>query len=267
MHVILNNYTRATKTIQMQKSELELLNSEMSKANDELKYLNASKDKFFSIIAHDLRGPMGSLLSLSGNLAGNLNSLDKEKIEMFVLSIHRSQQKTFNLLEELLLWAKSQSGTIPFEPVKISIKQVCSEITKEKVDIALYKNIALRCNLTDSLYLNADPNMLRTVLRNLLSNALKFTNESGTISISSDIDGDSATIIVSDTGVGISSDKLSTLWDIGHNSSTMGTEGELGTGLGLILCKEFVEKHRGRIWAESIPGAGSDFKFTMPIFL
>jgi len=266
LKVILNNYTRATKIIQMQKSELELLNCEMRKANDELKYLNASKDKLFSIIAHDLRSPMGSLLSLSGNLSENLNSYDKEKTERIVSLIHNTQQKTLSLLEELLLWAKSQSGKLSFEPVKISIKQVCNEIVKETEDMALSKNIAVICIHTESLYLNADLNMLKTVLRNLLSNALKFTNENGTITISSTNDGEYATIIVSDTGVGISLDKLSTLWDLGQNSSPAGINGESGSGLGLILCKEFVERHKGRIWAESTPGAGSHFKFTMPVF-
>lgn len=234
--------------------------------NKELLELNATKDKFFSIVSHDLRSPFNSLLGFSELLLENLNEFDKEIIGEQLSIIHRISSRTYKLLEDILTWANLQTGKLPFKPEKLLFYETCNEIIANFVESANSKKIRIRCNeINGHLILNADLNMYKTVMRNLLSNAIKFTNAGGEIAISSKVDKGNAIITVSDNGVGIITDDIPKLWDITTSFSKPGTLNEKGTGIGLTLCKEFVERHGGRIWVESQPGKGSDFSFSLPL--
>ncbi|MCK9303982.1 MAG: HAMP domain-containing histidine kinase [Bacteroidales bacterium] len=244
---------------------LEYTLSQLNEANLELNRLNADKDRFIQILGHDLRGPFNTLLGFSEILLENLRIYDIDQVEELIKLIHKASQQTFNLLEDLLLWSKSQAGKLPFEPQKIVFEVICAEVISSLIDTARTKNILINFSEEETTTFSADPNMLKTVLRNLLSNAIKFTNQNGFISVYTEKSGTDITITISDNGVGIEKEDIAKLWDVSHNFTTKGTAGEKGTGLGLALCREFVEKHGGRIWAESEPGKGSDFKFTMPL--
>jgi signal transduction histidine kinase len=266
LKVILNNYDRISEITRNQKHELEVLNNELKHVNKELVHMNTSKDILFSIIGHDLRSPISSMLKFSGTLSENIDTFDTEEIREHLRVMNQTQQKTLSLLEDLLLWAKSQSGKLLFIPQKTQIAEISKEIIEEMKDQAAHKKISLSSSVPDRLYSNSDLNMLKTILRNLISNAIKFTGENGSVGIRCEEEGEEVVIVVSDTGIGIDNESVSKLWDIKQPFSTRGTNEESGTGLGLILCKEFVEKHGCRIWVESNPGRGSDFKFTMPLF-
>ncbi len=237
----------------------------ISKQTNELQKLNADKDRFLSILAHDLRNPFNSLLGFSELLLRNLQKYDINKIEKQLKIIHQTTNQTYNLLEDLLLWSKAQSGKLTIEPQIIVFSEICAEIINNLKHLADTKEISINCFEPKRTILKTDLNMFKTILRNLISNAIKFTNKKGQINIYSEVNHKDVTIIVSDNGVGIGKDDLLKLWDFTKPISTTGTADEKGTGFGLLLCKEFVEKHDGKIWAESEIGKGSDFKFTMPL--
>lgn len=231
---------------------------------DKLFHLNADKDRFISILSHDLRSPFNALLGLSEVLKEDVRKLDINGIENIANDINTTAQRTYNLLEDILTWARAQQGKISFEPQILSFAEICIDIHKTLNLAANAKNITLDYLKADHIYVFADINMLKTILRNLVSNAIKFTNNGGTINISAIQSDSDITISVSDNGIGIPPDSLAKLFDISEVLSTKGTADETGTGLGLLLCKEFVEKHGGRIWVESEVGKGSEFKFTLP---
>jgi signal transduction histidine kinase len=257
-------------------AELVIANEEKAKrvvelvsTNNELQQLlqlNADKDLFISILAHDLRSPFTVLLGLSEFLIGNIREYDIDEIENHLKLIKNSAQDTFALLEDLLKWIRSESGNIPFKPKNLNFTDICKNILESLNKNADSKNITIKSFTTDHIFVFADIDMLNTVLRNLVSNAIKFTNKGGTININAEENSENVTISVSDNGIGIKPDKLTKLFNISERQTTRGTEEESGTGLGLILCKEFVEKNGGKIWVESEYGKGSDFKFTLPIF-
>ncbi|MCD4834708.1 MAG: hybrid sensor histidine kinase/response regulator [Bacteroidales bacterium] len=241
----------------------------LSESYKEIKLLNATKDKFFSIIAHDLKSPFTALLGFSNLLLESHATIDDEERETYIKFINDGSIKTFKLLENLLTWAQSQSGRIEFTPEKINIETLINEIILLLTETAENKEIKLIANTDNSLFVNADKNMIDTVIRNLISNAIKFTPKGGDITIKSHTITDNnnqkfAEISVKDSGVGIPPEIQSKLFKITENISTKGTEEEAGTGLGLILCKEFVEKHGGKIWVESEVKKGSKFIFTIP---
>jgi signal transduction histidine kinase len=184
-----------------------------------------------------------------------------------VKHIKDASKETFALLEDLLKWTSTQSGKIPFKPQILSFTEICKNILETLNSNAYAKNITIKSLTSDHISVFADMDMLKTVMRNLVSNALKFTNNGGTIIIDAKEDTGVVIIYVSDNGIGIKPEKLSNLFDISQRQTTKGTEEETGTGLGLILCKEFVELNGGKIWAESEYGKGSDFKFTLPVFI
>ena len=165
-----------------------------------------------------------------------------------------------------MTWARAQQGKIPFEPQQLCFADICNNILETLNPIAHSKNITINCSATDHLNVLADGDMLKTVLRNLMSNAIKFTNNGGAINIDISQTDSNFTISVSDNGIGIEQEDLSKLFDISNILTTKGTAGETGTGLGLLICKEFVRKHGGKIWVESEVGKGSNFKFTLPVF-
>ncbi len=234
--------------------------------NKQLEKLNTDKDRFISILGHDLKSPFNNILGFSEILTDEINSLNKDEIEDIAKNINKSARITNNLLEDILMWARTQQGSIPFKPQNLSLSATCENILEILNPNAKAKNITINYSTADHINVFADNDMLNTVLRNLVSNAIKFTDNGGAININAIENSGNVTISVSDNGIGIAPDDLTKLFDISQILSTTGTAKETGTGLGLLLCKEFVEKHGGKIWVESEVGKGSDFKFTLPIF-
>jgi len=227
--------------------------------------LNSDKDIFISILGHDLKSPFSTLLGLSEALIDDLNNLNNSEINEHLNHIYKTARNTYNLLENLLNWTRTQSGKIPFSQQIYSFNEIFRktlELLKQGPDA---KGIAIRVTSHPDVNVFADIDMLNTVLRNLVSNAIKFTNREGVINISAVQTTYDTTISVTDNGVGIAPDNLLKLFDISKVLSTSGTEAESGTGLGLLLCKEFVERHGGKIWVESEPGKGSTFSFKLPL--
>ena len=239
--------------------------TERKKTEYLLKEANDTKDKFFNIIAHDLRSPFNSMLGFSKMLDDKFEKYDTEKKKKFINIINQGLQGTYKLLENLLTWSRSQRGTIDFNPEKLNLHLLAEETSGLLHQSTESKSINLKNKIADNIYVNADKDMLSTIIRNLISNAIKFTQKGGDISIDAKSKQQFIEITVKDNGIGIPKEIQSKLFDIGENTSTQGTENESGTGLGLILCKEFVEKHGGKIWVESEVGKGSDFKFTIPL--
>lgn len=236
---------------------------ETIKANEALlKSLNEDKDHFFSILAHDLRSPFSAIISLTELLKKNVRDYDIRQIENFIHHINVSARSTFNLLEDLLMWARSQSGKLSFKPQLLNFTEVCQDIVSDMKVSAETKNITINILVTEKIDVYADIDMLKTILRNLISNAIKFTNNGGHVDVFVRQLNSRITISISDNGIGIPQQSLNKLFDITQKHTTTGTANETGTGLGLLLCKEFVEKHGGEIWVES--KNGSDFKFTLP---
>jgi PAS domain S-box-containing protein len=228
--------------------------------------LNVDKDRFISILGHDLKNPFNNILGFSEVLTEDIRNLSTDEIEEIATNINKSAKITNKLLEDILMWARTQQGKIPFKPQILSFKDICMNILEILNPNAITKNITINYSASDHINVFADIDMLKTVLRNLVSNAIKFTNSGGSININAKENSVNVTISVSDNGIGIAPADLIKLFDISEVISTKGTAKETGTGLGLLLCKEFVEKHGGKIWIESISGKGSEFKFTLPIF-
>jgi signal transduction histidine kinase len=226
--------------------------------------LNSTKDRLFSIIAHDLRNPFHTVIGFSELLIKNYKKLQPEKLEKYFNLIHSSSKSGNNLLENLLQWSRSQSGTLSFAPEKLNLWSLIDEnISLIEAD-AHRKNITIQSMVDQEIAIYADENMLKTILRNLFSNAIKFTFEGGRVVADAIVRDKHVEVIISDNGVGISENKIDQIFDVDANETTRGTSNESGTGLGLIICKEFVEKHKGTIWVESEISKGSTFKFTIP---
>ena len=238
----------------------------LSQSNEELQKLNAEKDKFFSIIAHDLRSPFNGFLGLSQIMAEELPSLTKDEIRDLAVSMQNSATNLFRLLENLLEWARIQQGLIPFNPKVVELLPIINESIALVLESAKSKGIEIAYDIPDDLAVFADSNILQTVIRNLVSNAVKFTLKGGKISLSAITTGDkSVEISIKDTGIGMNSAMVDNLFRLDVQTNRKGTEGEHSTGLGLLLCKEFVEKHGGKLWVESEEGKGSTFAFSLPI--
>lgn len=253
-----------TRQIEEQKSEILDKNEALSNLNKELEDINATKDRFFSIIAHDLRNPFNSIIGLSDIVLYNYHNYDSEKIKKSISDIKDASKQAHELLQNLLLWSRSQTGSIGFQPVEIDLNSIITENIELLKSQAQKKSIELTSLVNDKYRVSGDINMIETILRNLLTNAIKFTPQNGRISISAVETENYHEITVKDNGVGISPENISRLFRIDNKYSTKGTEMERGSGIGLILCKEFVEKHGGEIRVESKLNAGSKFKFTLP---
>lgn len=232
--------------------------------NEELKKVNVNKNRFISVLAHDLKSPFNSLLGFSELLTEKFNEFEKHEIENYVQLIHSSANVAYNLLEELLLWARVQTDHFPYNPTKINLIEFCKNQIEDHVLIAGKKNISVLINPTSSVFVFADEMMLKVIFRNLMVNAIKYTHEGGIIRITTSTKKKWVTITVRDNGIGMSPEELSKLFDVSHFQSKSGTANEKGTGLGLLLCKDMVTKHGGKIWAESTLGQGSQFSFTLP---
>ena len=250
--------------------------TDRKKAEDALVEVNKTKDKFFSIIGHDLRSPFNSMMGFAGLLNNEFDEFSTKEKKKFIGIIYNGLQNTLKLLDNLLYWAQSQKGTIAYKPEQLNLLFITKEISELLTQSLENKSIKLINRIPENIYINADKNMIATIIRNLLSNAIKFTNKFGEITINTFLlpneqQNQFVGISVTDTGVGIPKEKQYSLFDIAENTSTPGTENEKGTGLGLILCKEFVEKHGGEIWVESEVKnlsagrvGGTTFFFTIP---
>jgi signal transduction histidine kinase len=229
-----------------------------------LKQLNQDKDLFLSILAHDLKSPFSGILGLTQLLAKNIRKYDIDKTEDLLMNVNKAANNSYKLLDDLLMWAHSQMGKLPFDPKSFMLAEICLE-TEEMLKLnAVEKNITINICKEKDISVFADREMLKTVLRNLVSNAIKFTNTDGTISVNAVQNQKDVTISVSDNGVGIEPELLENLFNISHRNSTLGTANEKGTGFGLLICKDFINKHGGEIWVESEVGKGSVFKFMLP---
>jgi signal transduction histidine kinase len=242
------------------KAEESLIN-----LNKELEESNRTKDRLYSIIAHDLKAPFNSILGFSELLSEHIGAYDTNKCREFGEFISSSARQSLSLLENPFAWAQSQSGKINFIPKQIALHPVIMEIVSVLESSAKIKNITLDILQSTDIEIYADQNMLMTIIRNLIANAIKFTNNGGRVEISAISMKDQNEIIVSDNGTGITSEIKNSLFILTGNITTKGTANETGSGLGLILCREFVEKHGGTIWVESEIGRGSSFHFTIPV--
>jgi PAS domain S-box-containing protein len=238
--------------------------TEIKQVENQLKELNATKDKLFSIIAHDLKNPFNTILGFSELLSENIRSYDIEKSEQFIEHINSAAKSTLNLLDNLLAWAKTQTGEMNIKPERLLLQPIIQEMVDVSTSSATIKGITINSFQSDHVAVLADQNMLQTILLNLISNAIKFTRSGGKVDIFTISDQNQIEITIKDTGIGMDDKTLNKLFKIESNFTTTGTAREKGTGLGLILCKGFVEKLGGKIWAKSKPGIGSEFHFTLP---
>ncbi|MCA1759310.1 MAG: HAMP domain-containing histidine kinase, partial [Bacteroidales bacterium] len=214
---------------------------------------------------HDLSNHFNSIIGFLDLLKDHFRKFTPEEAEEQIKIIHKSAKTAFSLLQDLIMWTKSQSGFIHFEPLTFKLIAICDEVINNLKVYAEGKNIKLQCQIPADLMVKADIQMLKTILRNLISNAIKFTHPKGKIMVIAEKMENEVLVTVSDNGVGIDPAIQDQLFKDFKTYSTNGTNGETGTGLGLLICKMYVEKHDGKIWVESTPGKGSNFMFTLPI--
>jgi len=237
--------------------------AQLKQKNRDLYMLNTKKDKLFSIIAHDLKNPFNSIIGLSDLLVDHSEELEEKEKGEFLVSIQQTSKNAFQLLENLLGWAMSELKKIPFNPGPTEPSQLIESSIQLIHLSARNKNITLVNRVPEQIRVTADKNMLATIFRNLITNAVKYSYPGGTVEVSHSLQPGKHVFLVSDRGVGMTPEQKEKLFNLGC-TSTFGTNNEKGTGLGLILCKEFVEKHGGQIWVDTEPGKGSTFNFTIP---
>lgn len=250
-------------------TEMRTLEDSLKLSETGLRESNAAKDRFFSIIAHDLRGPFNSLLGLTEIIALQPETLDEKRMMRFIHLIHKSVKNLSSLIENLLEWSRSQRGAISYTPKEIKLEPLVQETVALLSDVGFAKNIVLMVNIDKDIHVMVDVNMVKTIIRNLMSNAIKYTHKEGLVkiysrNILSEENKKLIEIIVEDNGVGIAEKDLSKLFKIDSGFTNPGTENEHGTGLGLVLVKEFIEKHQGTIAIESEEGIGTKVIFTIP---
>lgn len=246
-------------------NELERSREEITIANEKLQEFNAMRDKLFSIISHDLRNPFASIVSFSRILKRDFKDLSQDDLMQLVNELDNAILKINNLLENLLQWSRSQSGTLLYDPEPLSLKVIVNEIVELFIPLAGQKQVAISAAIPDDATVWADANLTQVILRNLISNALKYTDSGDTIEVAAERFGEMIHISVTDTGTGISEENQLRLFNMDSIVSTYGTRDEKGSGLGLILCREFSEKQGGAIWFRSREGEGSAFFFSLPV--
>ena len=229
-----------------------------------LRELNATKDRFFSIIGHDLKSPFNSIVGFSNLIAEQVQKQDYEGIEKYATIIQDSAQRAMNLLTNLLEWSRAQTGTIVFNPEYVEFVSVINEVLELSNDSARQKSITIYKKLPHNIPVFADKAMISTILRNLIFNSIKFTKPGGEIIIKAEQKEKQLIVSVTDNGIGIKNEDIDKLFRIDYSYSTTGTNRETGTGLGLLICKDFIEMHGGKIWVESEIGKGSTFSFSIP---
>lgn len=270
--VLLNKYQnlldlsiKLTKIGDRYQNKAIAANNALKRSEQKLKELNATKDTFFSIIAHDLKNPLTIIMGFSDLLANAWDKISEENRRAQIKKISEASGGLYKLLTNLLDWARLQTGNIQFNPEEQNIKILVDETVVLLEPGAQAKNIAIRTELKEELTILVDQDMIRTVIRNLISNAIKFTPPGGTVEVLLKKSAEYIELVVADTGIGMEEEDLAKLFRIDAHYSTRGTANEKGTGLGLILCKEFIEKHNGKIRAESEKGRGSRFIVSLPV--
>jgi two-component system, sensor histidine kinase and response regulator len=253
------------RDIVMENLERKQAEEKLKQVNLELKELNSTKDKFFSIVAHDLKNPFTALIGCTELLNENIRTMDTENIIKLSQVLNDSAKSGYALLQNLLDWSRSQTGMMKINIEKINLKLLIEENISSLFLNSTNKEIDLRSDVNEDIFVFTDRNMINIVLRNLLSNAVKYTPRSGKVKISTILIGNAVSILVRDTGIGISNDNINKLFRIDTDYKRPGTANEQGTGLGLKLSKEFVEKLGGKIWVESELGKGCSFIFTLPL--
>lgn len=237
----------------------------MTSQRDRLEEVNSLKDKLFSIIAHDLRNPFNGLLVLTDILKYKLDRMEKGEIRKMIDLIYDSSKDGYDLLENLLEWSRSQKDQIEYNPVAVDVSKLVKGNIQLTKPMAISKNVNLVTDIPAKLVITADPHMIDTIIRNLITNAIKFTPENGTIIVKIKKADDKVWVSVKDSGVGIDKKTLDNLFGSSVINSAVGTANEKGTGLGILLCREFIQRQGGKIWAESETGKGSEFIFTLPL--
>jgi PAS domain S-box-containing protein len=236
----------------------------IKKINDELENANQNKDKFFSIISHDLRSPLSGIMSLLDIIVSDYDTMDEAERKEILFEAAKTSKNTYTLMENLLEWSRVQSGHISYEPQNISLTLMLNAVKNLYYQKLKEKGISLNFDFDSEYFAFADSNMTETILRNLISNAIKFTKNFGLILVSTEILDDDVLIKIKDTGVGMDEKQIAKLFKLDETHSTVGTSGERGTGVGLLLCKELIEKQGGKIWIESFVNSGTTFYFTLP---
>jgi PAS domain S-box-containing protein len=246
--------------------EREINSDEIQKYAEDLRHLNDTKDKFFSIIAHDLKSPFQGFLGLTKSFAENAGSYPAQELAELSNAMHQAADNLFNMLNNLLEWAQMQKGAMSFQPKELSLSDLVAENVELIKGRSLQKGIAIINAASGPYYVCADEKMINSILLNLLSNAIKFTHRNGTVTISAGkIMDQMIEVAICDNGIGMQKSVVDKLFKIDEKTGRKGLDGELSTGLGLLLCKEFVEKNKGKIWAKSEEGVGSTFYFTLPL--
>lgn len=239
---------------------------EISFKNEQLQLINAEKDKFFSIIAHDLRGPLSAFVDATQILTEEIQNMDLEEIKDITMSMKTSASNIYGLLENLLEWSRLRRGAMDFVPENLNLKKKIEASIDVLSESARKKRIGLTISVPGELEIRADIHMFDTIIRNLISNAIKFTISGGKVIVTANYNGDHYIVVkINDSGIGMAPELRNKLFQIDEKTSRPGTEGETSTGLGLLLCKEFIEKHGGKIWVESSVGQGSTFSFSLPL--
>jgi signal transduction histidine kinase len=237
--------------------------AQIERQKQELQKLNSTKDRFFSIIAHDLRSPFNTILGFTDLLLADYKSYDAGKVEKYLFYIKDAARHTFELLQNLLLWARSQTGALEYHPAPFDLKERIEESILLVRSQADKKNIRTFHEIPGQAMAVGDKNMIDTVLRNFLTNAIKFTPKGGNVSVLVREIDSRWEIVIRDSGIGIASENIDKIFRIDSKFTTRGTEEEHGTGLGLVLCREFIERHGSTIRVQSEPGKGSEFSFTL----
>ncbi|MBT3207536.1 MAG: hybrid sensor histidine kinase/response regulator [Bacteroidetes bacterium] len=256
---------RSMLTLAESFKKIERQKKQISEQNIDLKKMNETKDKFFSIIAHDLKSPFNALLGFADMLNNQLAELSASELKHIVKIMHKSAHNAFKLIENLLEWAKMQTGSINFTPRIINVNVIVNSVVQLMQMQASFKKIKIINNILPNTKVHADTYMVESVLRNLITNSIKYTHQGGQIYINSTLDNNFLEIAITDTGVGIRKEDINKLFKINEKHRSFGTENEEGSGIGLILCKEFINKNGGEIWVESEIDKGSSFKFTLPL--
>lgn len=256
---------RQERVISRQKEELEEQNAELIRKSEELRQAIQTKDKFFSIISHDLKSPFQGFIGLTQMMAEGNIDFSRSEITEYGKALYDTASTVYKLLENLLEWAKMQKNEIDFTPKNFSISETAGQIAEAFIQRANQKEITLIDDFPKNIAAYGDEKMINSVLRNLLSNAVKFTSRKGKVTINAlETEDKMIQVSVEDNGIGMSSDDINNLFRLDKKVSSPGTEGEPSSGLGLLLCKEFVERNSGKIWASSTYGKGSTFTFTLP---
>lgn len=267
--VLLEQLVISKERIEENLFETNLILNELSETKENLEKINAEKDKFFSIIAHDLKSPFSGFLGLTRIMAEEIHDISVTEMKKFSKTMQASASNLYKLLENLLEWSRMQRGLIEIKPQYSKLKSLIDQNIEIAEEFAKQKNIDIVSYVSESATVYSDLPMLNTVIRNLISNAIKFTPrggrvEVGTVELDDDTEPKNECIYIRDNGVGMDLETLSKLFKIDQKVSRPGTENEASSGLGLLLCKEFIEKQGGRIWVESEAGKGSTFYFTLP---